>query len=182
MRIDPGLDTGPVYRQVATAIDPAESAGELEYRLACLAADHIEEVLRDIVAGDLVAVPQPEEGVTVARKIAKDAGHIDWGLSADVIARQVRAYNPWPRSDTLIPVPRGGARRLQIMSAAAVEETCQAAPGTVLMATDDDWLVACGHGALRILRVVPEGKPEMPAADFLRGARLAPGTILGAVG
>lgn len=182
MRIDAGLDTGPVYRQIATAIDPAESAGELEGRLARLAADHLEAVLRDIVAGKLVAVPQPGEGVTMARKIAKEAGHIDWGLAADVIARQVRAYNPWPRSDTLLPAARGSARRLQIVAAEARERSAPAAPGTVLAAGDAGWLVACGHGALRILQVVPEGKPEMSAADFLRGARLAPGTILGEAG
>lgn len=182
MRIDAGLDTGPVYRQIATAIGPAESAGELEGRLARLAADHIEEVLRDIVAGRLAAVPQPEAGVTLARKIPKEAGRIDWRLAADGIARQVRAYNPWPRSDTLIGDARGGSRRLQIMAAEAIEQTCHAAPGTVLAAGDDGWLVACGHGVLRILRVVPEGKPEMSAADFLRGARLEPGIILGEAG
>ncbi|MDX9982110.1 MAG: methionyl-tRNA formyltransferase, partial [Lentisphaeria bacterium] len=130
MRIDAGLDTGPLYRQIATAIGPAESAGELEGRLARLAADHLEEVLRDIVGGRLVAVPQPAAGVTLARKIPKEAGRIDWRLAADGIARQVRAYNPWPRSDTLIPAARGAARRLQVMAAEAVEQTCHAAPGT----------------------------------------------------
>jgi methionyl-tRNA formyltransferase len=110
------------------------------------------------------------------------AGRFDWRLAADGIARQVRAYNPWPRSDTLIPAARGAARRLQVMAAEAVEQACHAVPGTVLAAAGDDWLVACGHGALRILRVVPEGKPEMSAADFLRGARLEPGIILGEAG
>jgi len=181
MRIDAGLDTGPVYRQVATPIAPAESAGELEARLARLAADHLEEVLRDIAGGGLAAVPQPGEGVTIARKIAKGAGRIDWARPADEIARQVRAFNPWPRSDTSIPAG-GGARRLQIMAAEAVERRCAAAPGTVLAAGRQDWLVACGQGSLRILRVVPEGKPEMAAADFLRGARLEPGTVLGETG
>lgn len=178
MRIDAGLDTGGVYEQIALPIDPAESAGELEARLARLAADHLCRVLREIVAGRLVAIPQPSEGVTVARKIAKQAGRIDWTLSADAIARQVRAFNPWPRADT--QVPAGAARRrVQIMAAEAVPRALAAAPGTVLTADATDWLVACGDGALRILRVVPEGKAEMPAPDFLRGARITPGAILG---
>lgn len=182
MRLDAGLDTGPVYRQIACPVDPLESAGELESRLARLAAAHLEEVLLGIVAGELVAVPQPEEGVTLARKISKEAGRIDWRLPADQIARRVRAYNPWPRADTLVPSPRGGARRLQIMAAVPAPAGAAARPGTILAATAAEWLVACGQGALRILRVVPEGKGELSAADFLRGARLEVGTVLGETG
>lgn len=182
MQIDAGLDTGGIYRQIAIPIDPAESAGELEARLAQLAATHLPDVLQGIVSGELVATPQPEEGVTVARKIAKQAGGIDWDLPAEEIARQVRAFNPWPRSDTQVPDGRGGQRRLQITAAEAVPRTQSAAPGTILVADSANWLVACGHGALRILRVVPEGKAEMPAPEFLRGARLEPGATLGETG
>jgi len=182
MRIDAGLDTGGVYRQIAIPIGPMESAGELEARLAQLAATHLPDVLRGIVSGELVTTPQPVEGVTVARKIAKQAGRIDWNLPAEEIARQVRAFNPWPRSDTLVPAGRGERRRLQITGAEAMPRAQAATPGTVLVVDNTNWLVACGHGALRILRVVPEGKAEMPAPDFLRGARLEPGAMLGETG
>jgi methionyl-tRNA formyltransferase len=179
MRIDAGLDTGPVYGQVPIDISPSETAGDLETRLAAMAAKHLEWVIQEIAAGNMVAEPQPPDGVTVARKIRKEAGRIDWTQSAEEIARQVRAYNPWPRCDTTVPGGRQGPKRLQITAAEAVEPENDAQPGAVLTVAKSDWVVACGLGALRILRVVPEGKSEMPAGDYLRGARIEPGTILG---
>jgi len=179
MRIDAGLDTGPVYDQARTPIQPAETAGELETRLAELGAAQLVQVLGKIVTGELTAEAQPTEGITVARKIHKRDGRIDWSLSAMEIARRIRAYNPWPRADTTLPASRRGACRLQITAAEPTEPELPGTPGTVLTVTKNEWVVACGAAALRILRVVPEGKAEMSAADFLRGARIAPGARLG---
>jgi methionyl-tRNA formyltransferase len=180
MRIDAGLDTGPVYGQVPININPDETAGELETRLAEMATKHLEWAIQEIVAGKMAPLPQPPDGVTVARKIRKEAGRIDWNQPAETIARQVRAYNPWPRCDTTVPGGRRGPKRIQITAAEAVAPENDVQPGTVLTVADGDWVVACGLGALRILRVVPEGKSEMPAEDYLRGARIEPGTVLGA--
>jgi methionyl-tRNA formyltransferase len=178
MRIDAGLDTGPVYEQVATAIDPNESAGDLEARLASLAAEHVVSVMGRIVAGELHCQPQPSDGVTVARKIQKQAGTIDWTRPAEEIARQVRAYNPWPRAVTTLPGGRKGPRRVQVTVAEPLAESDDSQPGTVVRASDD-LAVSCGEGVLLLRQVVPEGKSEMSASEFLRGARIEPGTILG---
>ena len=179
MRIDAGLDTGPVYDQARTRLQPTETAGELETRLAELGATQLVQVLGRIVTGELTAIAQATEGVTMARKIRKRDGRIDWSLSAEEIARRIRAYNPWPRTDTTLPAGRRGASRLQITAAEPTEPTLPGTPGTVVTVAKNEWVVACGKGALRILRVVPEGKAEMSATDFLRGARIAPGARLG---
>jgi methionyl-tRNA formyltransferase len=178
MRMDAGLDTGPVYERVTTAILPDETAGELELRLGALAAESICGVIWSIARQGLEAVAQPEGEYRNVRKISKYDGAVNWSASAARISNMVRAYLPWPRAYTYVPV-QGNLRRIQITAATA--EKCSppgASAGQVLPDSPDNLCVACGSGVLHIHRVIPEGKKEMSAADFLRGNPVMPGSML----
>jgi methionyl-tRNA formyltransferase len=174
MRMEAGLDTGPVYRRVATPIGPRDTAAHLHDRLAALGAEALLDALPGIADGGSVPEPQSEDLVTYAHKLTKDEAVIDWTLSAETIDRMVRAYDPWPIAQT-----RLGAETLRIQEAeVAPERTAAALPGTVIAAGKSGIDVATGVGVLRILRVQPPGKRAMPAADFLN-ARSLDGARLG---
>ena len=179
MSMDVGLDTGPVYRTLSTPLMPTETTGELEERLAHLAAGGLVDCLWDVARGGLVAVPQPREGVTYAARLVKEDGRLDWSLSAVQVSRQVRAMAPWPGAFT--EVPTGGRRlRLQVLSAAVQPGVVHRGQlGEVLQADGDGWVIACGEGALRLTRVRAEGRAAMDADAFLRGHRVPVGTRLG---
>jgi len=164
MRMDEGLDTGPILLRAAVPITPATTASELHDRLAALGAGLILRAL----AENPPAVPQPV-GATFAPKLGREDGRIDWSRDADAIARQVRALNPWPGTFTTF-----GESTLKILAARPAPGS--GAPGMVL---DEDFTVACGQGALRPLRVQLAGRPAMDADAFLRGHRVPPGTRLG---
>jgi methionyl-tRNA formyltransferase len=166
MRMEAGLDTGPVLLRKAVSIGPEETAGELHDRLSSLGAEAIVEALDRI--DDLTPEPQPESGVTYAEKIEKAEARIDWTEPAEDIARTIRGLSPFPGAWTMI-----GGKRLKLHGARAVEGA--AAPGTVLRGLT----VAAGEGAVEITRVQPEGRPPMAAEDWLRGARIAPGDVAG---
>ena len=100
MGMDEGLDTGPMYVQEALTISPDETAATLHDRLAALGAEMLRRHLDDILAGRVVAVPQPDEGATYAPMIAKDAGQIDWTRDAAELDRLARAMTPWPGAFT----------------------------------------------------------------------------------
>ncbi len=179
MRMDAGLDTGPVYRAVSTEITATETAGQLEVRLAQLAAAALVSCVWDVVRGGLTAVPQSRDGVTYAARLTKEDGLIDWSLSAAHIARQVRAMAPWPGAYTLLPVP-GGRCRLQLLGVVARQESLRSArPGDVLQADPSAWVIACGEGHLCLTHVKAAGGAAMDTASFLRGHRVAVGTCLG---
>ncbi len=164
MRMDEGLDTGPILLRAAVPITPATTASELHDRLAALGAGLILRTL----AENPPAVPQPE-AATFAPKLRREDGRIDWSRDADAIARQVRALNPWPGTFTTF-----GKSTLKILAARPAPGS--GAPGMVL---DEDFTVACGRDALRPSRVQLAGRPAMDADAFLRGHRVPPGTRLG---
>lgn len=164
MQMDAGLDTGPMLLRAAVPLTPATTAASLHDTLAALGGSLIRRALREAPA----AVPQPE-GATYAPKLGRADGRIDWRRPAELIGRQVRALNPWPGTFTSI----AGAM-LKILAAEPVPGS--GAPGVVL---DAACTIACGTGALRLLRVQPAGRPAMPAADFLRGHALPPDRRLG---
>jgi methionyl-tRNA formyltransferase len=166
MRMEAGLDTGPVLLRKAVSIGPEETAGELHDRLSSLGAEAIVEALDRI--DDLSPEPQPESGVTYAEKIDKAEARIDWTKPAEDIARTIRGLSPFPGAWTMI-----GGKRLKLHGARAVEGA--GSPGTVLRGLT----VAAGEGAVEIVRVQPEGRPPMAAEDWLRGARIAPGDVAG---
>jgi methionyl-tRNA formyltransferase len=173
MRMEQGLDTGPVYLEQRLAITPDDTAGSLHDRLAALGAGAIVEALSGIAAGTLAARPQPAEGITYAAKIAKEEAAIDWQLDAQALDRRIRAFNPFPGCHT---VWRSGV--LKVWRAVRAEGT--GAPGEVLRVDGDGIVVACGSGALQMKEVQRAGGRRVEAAEFARGQTLVAGERLGA--
>ncbi|OQA82788.1 MAG: Methionyl-tRNA formyltransferase [Lentisphaerae bacterium ADurb.Bin242] len=174
MRMDKGLDTGPVYETFPLEIAPGTTAAALEQELAQAAGRRIAGCVLRIADGSLRPVPQNNAEATLSRKIRKAHGSIVWEESAEQIARKIRAFQPWPSA--IFTFPHQGRNFLvKILSGQTVPFPAPAAPGRILAIAPDGITVACGTDALRIERVIPEGKKEMGAADFARGFRLEPG-------
>ena len=165
MRMEEGLDTGPMLLKEAVPIGPDTTVQALHDALAGTGA---RLVLRAL-AEDPPAIPQPQDGVTYAPKLTKEDGRLDWTQDAGALERRVRALNPWPGTF----FTHGGE---QIRVLAAQVEQGAGAPGTTL---DDAALVACGTGALRLLRLQRPGRAAMDAEAFLRGFPLPRGAVLG---
>ena len=179
MQMERGLDTGPVYAQFRTPVSGAVTAFALEAELADLAAKQIVSCLREICREGLSPMPQPQEGASLARKIKKESGLLDWHRDATGLERQVRAYSPWPGSWFDLPTLKG-RRRVTVTAAAVVADVpADQLPGEVVKADLSAWIIACGHHTgFRIDRLKPEGRGEMTAAEFLRGCPVSVGTIL----
>ncbi|MCF7854246.1 MAG: methionyl-tRNA formyltransferase [Candidatus Pacebacteria bacterium] len=179
MQMDEGLDTGPVYAKFPLTIRENDTAEQLEQRLAELAASHVVECMWKVCREGVVPDPQDDDHATRARKLKKSDGEIDWTESADLIERKVRAYIPWPRAHFWLSTGRK-TKRIQVMAAAVVmdERSTGAVAGEVIQADRHGWRVQCGQGVLDIQRVIPEGRHEMTAEEFLRGATVTPGTKL----
>jgi methionyl-tRNA formyltransferase len=171
MQMEQGLDTGPMLLSGALPIGH-ETAGELTAMLAALGARLMVETLATLPRS---ATPQPDEGVTTARKIDKAEARIDWALPAVQLDRLVRAMQPSPGAWF-----ESWGIRVKLIAAEPASGDGTAIPqrdgpaGTLL----DGATIATGDGCLRLLAVQPEGKPRMPAADWLRGRRMAPGDPL----
>ncbi len=171
MRMEEGLDTGPVMLREEVAIRTDETAGELQARLATTGATLIARALDELATGRARFEPQDPALATHAGKLSKAMATIDWREPAERIARQVRALNPWPVAET-----RLDGRQLRVWEAGVAAGDGR--PGQVLGAGDDGLVVATGAGALAIRRLqLPGGKP-VPAADFARSRELA-GLVLG---
>lgn len=165
MRMEEGLDTGPMLLREAIPIGPRATTPGVHDALAALGAGLILRAL----AEDPPAVPQPEEGVTYAPKIAKEDGRLDWRDDAPALDRRVRALTPWPGCFF-----QHGGETIRVL--AAEPAAGAGAPGTVL---DGAPTIACGRGALRLVRLQRAGRAPLPAAEFLRGYALPQGTVLG---
>ena len=170
MQMDAGLDTGPILSRRAVPIDETMTSAALHDQLAALGADMLADILPRLDRGEITPRRQPAAGATYAKKMARDEGRLDWSLPAVLLARQVRALNPWPGVWCLL-----GNSRLKVLSAAVVDRGDDGEPGTVL---DHMLTVACGAGALRPLQVQLAGKAPMTAADFLRGHSVPTGDRL----
>ncbi len=167
MAMEAGLDTGPVLLRKAVPIAPNDTAGTLHDRLAPLGARLVVDALAHL--DGLPPLPQPEDGVTYAAKIDKAEARIDWTRPAVEIDHQIRGLSPFPGAWT-----QSGGDRLKLLLSEPAPGT--GAPGTVLDAAPT---VACGTGAVRLLRLQRPGRGPQDAADFLRGFPLAPGDRLG---
>ncbi len=168
MRMDEGLDTGPILMRRELTIGDND-AGALHDRLSELGAAMIVDGLDALAAGRLDETPQPEAGATYAEKLTRADEAIDWTRPAVDVARQVRALAPRPGAHFTL-----GGETWKVL--AAEESDGAAEPGTVL---DDQLTVACGNGALRPLTVQRPGRKAMAAAEALRGHPIPPGTVLG---
>jgi methionyl-tRNA formyltransferase len=189
IHMTPALDSGNVILTRATPVGSRETSAELEQRLATLGAGAVIEAVERLEAAVAatgttagVGVPQEAARATRAPRLAKADGLVDWSLPAVRIERLRRALEPWPRLTTFFTRGDGRPQRLVLEDLAVVpaEGFSAAAPGTVLEATGDRIVVACGEGTtVAITRLVPEGRRSMSAADFLRGSPLLPGSRLG---
>ncbi len=172
-RLEQGLDTGPVYGVVTEPIGPRDTAGDLLGRLAVSGAGLLVATLDGIADGSLVPRPQPAEGVSLAPRIETADARVDWALPAHVVDRRVRGVTPAPGAWTTW---RG--ERLRLGPVEPVPSSSPA-PGE-LSVGPDGVVVGTGRGAVRLGEVQPAGKRVVPAADWARGARPAPGERFGA--
>jgi methionyl-tRNA formyltransferase len=172
MQMEEGLDTGPVFATARTSIEPDDTTQSLHDRLAALGAPLLADTVDAIERGAARATPQSGEGVTYAHKITAVETRIDWSKSAREIDLQIRGLSPFPGAWFEMPGPKGPVRVKALMSRTGLGA---GAPGETL---DDALLVACGEGAVRLLRLQREGKTAADAADFLRGTPTPAGTVL----
>jgi methionyl-tRNA formyltransferase len=183
IQMTPGLDAGPILGIDRVAIEPDETAGELESRLSALGAALVLQVVDELESGTTHPQPQDKRAASKAPRLEKEHGNIDWSHSAPAIKNRVRALDPWPRAYTAW---RRGAgeplriilHRVQAVASANDIASTDAAPGTIVE-SGPRLLVATGQGALELLSVQPAGKRVMTACEFLRGYQLAPGATFG---
>lgn len=176
MQMDAGLDTGAMLLVEKLAIEASDTTATLHDRLALLGGRMIVEALELVAGGGLSATPQPAQGVSYAHKIDKAEALIDWRQPADVIARRMRAFNPAPGTVTTLD---GAPLKLFCSEVAGDLPPSGQAAGTVLRATETGIAVQCGEGVLRLTELQRTGGKRLPVADFLRGAALTPGMVLG---
>ena len=170
MQMDEGLDTGPMLLAESVPIRPETTAAVLHDELAALGARLIVRALAGRADGSLLPRPQGADGVTYAKKLARDEGRLDWKKPAAELERAVRALNPAPG----VWFERGG-ERIKVLAATPAESRGSVPPGTVL---DGVLTVACDTGALRLIRLQRAGREAVDAEAFLRGYPLPPGTRL----
>lgn len=169
MRMEAGMDTGPVYATARSPVGPDEDAGSLSARLSLEGAELLVATLPGVEAGTLAPVPQEDAAATLCPKVRREDGQADLARPAEELVRRLRAFTPWPGLFAF----RGG-RRVKLLRARAVDGRPGAAPGEVL-AAGDDVVVACGVGALSLSRLQAEGRRPLDAATFARGERVLPG-------
>lgn len=171
MRMEAGLDTGPVHACATTPIGPQDTAGTLHDRLSAMGAKLMAETLPRIADGSAPARPQPQDGTTYAAKIDKAEARIDWSRPARDVDRHIRGLSPFPGAWC----EADGTRVKLLLCETAGSNPAGAPPGTVL---DDRLTIACGTGAVRIHRLQRAGKPAGDTADILRGWPVPAGTTL----
>lgn len=180
MKMDEGLDTGPVALTHRVPFDPDMTAGELHDELARSGADLMVEALALLEAGKLALTPQPPEGATYAHKIAKDETRVDWSRPADEVHNHIRGLSPFPGAWCEMEIA-GRVERVKLLRStvdtlpSAGSNGAYTEPGTVL---DDELAIACGAGAVRLVELQRAGGKPLSAEDFQRGAKLAPGVVV----
>jgi methionyl-tRNA formyltransferase len=178
IRMDRGLDTGPILAQRSTPVAPGETHPELSERLAMMGAELLAETLPRWLRGEIEPAPQPEEGATLTRTLSKENGLINWSAPAVEIDRRVRAFQPWPGTYT-----HWQGRLLKVLRARPAPAEGVAAPGTVMVlqqpGSPRSLAVATGGGgALELLEVQLAGKPPVEARALLTGYPQMVGSVL----
>ncbi|VCU70479.1 Methionyl-tRNA formyltransferase [Pigmentiphaga humi] len=166
MQMDAGLDTGDMLLEGVLPIEPGQSAAELHDRLAAMGGELIVQALERLGQGGLPATPQPAEGVTYAAKLDKAEAALDLARPAAELARRVAAFNPVPGATVRLP---GLADPVKVWRARALDESTQAAPGTVLRAGAEGVDLAAGGGVLRLIELQKAGGKRQPVDVFVRG-------------
>jgi len=173
MRMEEGLDTGPVGLSARLPITPDLTAGELHDLLSARGALLMADALALLEKGALTFTPQPEAGVTYAAKVDKNEARIDWRLPATTLRNRIHGLSPFPGAYFEADLGHG-SERVKVLRARV--EAGKGAPGAAL---DEAGLIACGEGALRLLHVQRAGKGPMSIEEFLRGRKIARGDALG---
>jgi methionyl-tRNA formyltransferase len=169
-QMDEGMDTGPALLSASTIIGAEETAGELAARLAVLGADVLMRTLARL--DELTPAPQQHADATLAPRLKRADGHVDWRRPARELVNRVRGCNPWPGALTQSPTGP-----LTLWRAAAGEGAAGAPGALIQPPSDGELAIATGDGWLRPIEVQPENRRAMSWADYLRGARLAPGAM-----
>ena len=177
MRMDAGLDTGPVLAARACPIGAEDTTGSLTLRLAGLGAAALLDTLPALAAGSAEPRPQNEAQATVAPRIVKSRAALDWTRPAPEIERAIRAFVPWPVAYTFLAGEDTPAFRIWRAGPAAADPA--RAPGTVIRCDDRGLVIAASPGAVRVTEIQPPGGRRMTAAEFVRGRRLVPGIRFG---
>jgi methionyl-tRNA formyltransferase len=172
MRMEEGLDTGPVGMMERVAITPDMTAGDLHDRLMVLGADLMVRALAALSRGALAFAPQPQDGVTYAAKLTNEEARIDWSRQARAVHDHVRGLSPFPGAYFAVDFGKG-PERVKVLRTAMAEGS--GPPGTLL---DPSGAVACGTGAVRLVQVQRAGRALLGAGEFLRGVRLEAGARL----
>lgn len=179
IRLVQELDAGPVLAKLVQPVGPDDTSDEIEQQLAFLGAALLVSVVNDIAAGRTVEIPQDSTQATLAPRLTKAEGLIDWMLPAQSIHNRVRGLHPWPHAFTYLE----GARYIILRShseraAAIVPGSQDARPGEVVAASGDQLSVRCGDGSvLAILEIQPEGRRPLEVREFLSGHHLRPGQV-----
>lgn len=174
MRMNKGVDTGPVYAQQAVAIDQEETAGDLLARLSGIGADLMLRTLLDLENGKAVATDQNDTGAVYAPKLNRSLSPVRWDRHVVVVHNQIRGLQPWPGVTTFFE-----DRLLKITSARPwAMSTSGAVPGTVMESNEEGIVVACKEGLLLLTGLQNPGRKPMTADEFLRGCRIPVGTVL----
>jgi len=175
MRMDEGVDTGPILQRKEVAIRPDETYGQLQDRLADLAGGFLVETLKALSEGRVEEEGQDHAVATVAPKIERDMGLIRWEEAAGRISALIRALDPWPGAFTTIK-----GRAVKVFSARMVDEDGPGTvPGRVMDVSDGGILLETGRGVLEIGVLQLQGKKRLPAREFIKGFSIPPGTVFG---
>lgn len=174
MRVVKALDAGPMLAAAETTIDPAETSGELEERLARTGAALLLQTVDRLSAGAVAETAQDESHVTYAHRLVRTDGAVDFSQAAHAVHNRIRGLQPWP----LVSVTLHEKRLMLLKSEALPAEHCDAVPGSVVRIEPDGLVVATGEGALRLSRVQLEGRQPVAMRDFLNGHRVAVGDRL----
>ena len=174
MRVIRELDAGAMLARIERAIDPHETALDVERALAILGSDILLTVVDHLAAGTSREVAQDAVYASYARRLTRDEGRIDWSRPAATIHDQVRGLHPWPHASTTL-----AGRRLIVRRTRVIADDARARPGTVTSAHKGYLEVATGSGTIAVEELQPEGRRPMPARDFLAGHPVSVGTTLG---
>ncbi|MCA9042278.1 MAG: methionyl-tRNA formyltransferase [Planctomycetaceae bacterium] len=177
-QIEPKLDAGPVWGVVSTPIDPDETYGELQDRLADLGATLCLEVLEQIESEAATPIEQQHSESTLAPRLTKEDGEIDWTSSAAEINCHIRAVQPWPKPTTTLQMQNRKPLKVQILQTTPIadHQSGSDSPGEIIQVTREDLIVRTGnHEALSIHKIQPAGKKLMDIDEFLRGYQPKPG-------
>lgn len=157
------LDAGPVWEMFPLKIEKQDTHSSLSEKLSTLAAEHINDIIEKIAKGNIKAIPQDDAQSSYAAKLSKAEALIDWSRSADELARQVRAFNPWPVSYTYIE-----DQLVRVWAAEALAELTDEKPGTLVHLSEHGFDVATGKGLLRLIEVQLAGKAKMRASELYK--------------